>query len=283
MYRFLLTCLLLLTAPALRAQYFDTLRLYYPIGSPELDRHSRQALDSLIRYQGGRRILIYGHADYLGTENPNQLLSERRARTVLQYLVANGFKETQVMQCVGAGQLKNKSKMPGEEGNPDSRKTEIFLIKEKSQLQRAPEQGPPPKTTAEHLTKKIDYKNLKVGDTLKLDNINFYAGTPIILPASYDEVDNLYEMLRSHPGLKICLEGHVCCCVYPDGYFPNTPHWALSVQRARQVRNLLVKRGIKAERLQYKGFGRTHPIVDIERTSEEGQVNRRVEIRILEK
>jgi flagellar motor protein MotB len=71
--------------------------------------------------------------------------------------------------------------------------------------------------------------------------------------------------------------------VYPDGFFNNTPTWGLSVDRAFKVYKHLVDRGIAPERMQYEGFGRTKPIRDNEKTSEEGQVNRRVEIRILEK
>ncbi|KAA5533585.1 OmpA family protein [Taibaiella lutea] len=274
------------------AQYFDTIQLHYTIGTSQLDNKDKQLLDSIIANFSNNRMLIYGHADYLGNEDPNLLLSEKRAKTVLHYLVVNGFPETNIMQCVGAGQV--TAKKSGEDGDPESRRTDIFIIKSTSANTNIKPQKPLPKTSAPPLLDKtpantaqnitaIDYDNLKIGDTINLKNISFYPGLKIILPASYPEVDNLIQVLKSHPTLKIRLEGHVCCCIYPDGYFENTPHWQLSVARAAELRAVLIKHGISPERLEYTGFGRTHPILDNEQTSEQGQINRRVEIRILEK
>lgn len=288
MFRFLLFSFLLSLTFNVRAQYFDTIEVHYGIGIYQLDNTAKHTLDSIVTHFKDRRVLIYGHADYLGNENPNLMLSEQRAQSVLQYLTGKGFPETQVMQCIGAGQLKSKGSNPKVDGNPESRNTEIFVIKRQPVAQKATQEKKvievPVKTlpVAENVTQ-INYDNLHVGDTIKLENIGFYPGTPFIIPSSYSEVNNLYDILKSHPTLKICLEGHVCCCTYPDGYFPNTPHWILSVARAKEVRAVLIKRGISKDRLEYKGFGRTHPILDFEQTSEEGQVNRRVEIRVLEK
>lgn len=270
------------------AQHFDTLQLHYDIGVFQLDSKNKNTLDSVITNFSNNRILIYGYADYLGNENPNLLLSEQRAKTVLLYLTGKGFPEANIMQCIGSGQVKTKKS--GEEGNTVNRRTDIFIIKTGSTTKREPvetivQETPAVKTpanTTESVTR-IDYNNLQVGDTINLQNIGFYPGLRLILPSSYPEVDNLIEVLKTHPTLKIRLEGHVCCCTYPDGYFENTPHWQLSVARAKELRAVLIKHGINPERLEYKGFGRTHPIVDNEQTSEQGQINRRVEIRILAK
>jgi outer membrane protein OmpA-like peptidoglycan-associated protein len=273
-----------------QAQYFDTIQIHYTIGTSQLDNKDKHLLDSIIANFSNNRMLIYGHADYLGNEDPNLLLSEKRAKSVLQYLVANGFPETNFMQCLGAGQV--TAKKSGEDGDPESRRTDIFIIKSTSVTTKikpqkpVPKTLPPPETEPANITENItaiDYDNLKVGDTINLRNIGFYPGLKIILPSSYSEVDNLIQVLKTHPTLKIRLEGHVCCCIYPDGYFENTPHWQLSVARAQELRAVLIKHGISPERLEYRGFGRTHPILDDEQTSEQGQINRRVEIRILEK
>jgi outer membrane protein OmpA-like peptidoglycan-associated protein len=187
------------------------------------------------------------------------------------------------MQCAGSGQIKSKGNAHDTHGNPDSRRTDIFIIRQKA---TAPKPGKAVKNVSSKTEKTIvaiDYKKIKVGDTFKLENIQFINGETTITPASYPEVDKLYNIMLDHPTLKIRLEGHVCCCVYPDGYFPDTPNFMLSVARARKIYGMLVKKGIAPQRMEYKGFGRTHPILDNEETIENGQVNRRVEVRILEK
>lgn len=288
MLKFLIVSILFLFSFTGNAQYFDTIKLHYAVGAFQLEKKDKHTLDSIIANFNDRRMLIYGHADYLGSEDPNLLLSERRAKAVLQYLVAKGFPETNIMQCTGAGQTKEQKK--GMDGDPESRRTDIFIIKSKSIATKPKPEIPvaevtvktQPVNNANNVTQ-IDYTSLKVGDTINLKNISFYPGLKLILPSSYPEVDNLIKVLKTHPTLKIRLEGHVCCCIYPDGYFENTDHWQLSVARAKELRDVLIKHGISHERLEYRGFGRTHPILDNEQTSEQGQINRRVEIRILEK
>jgi outer membrane protein OmpA-like peptidoglycan-associated protein len=55
----------------------------------------------------------------------------------------------------------------------------------------------------------------------------------------------------------------------------------LSHERAKSVRDYLVKAGIPSESLQAKGYGETQPVADNE--SEEGRkANRRTEFVILE-
>jgi outer membrane protein OmpA-like peptidoglycan-associated protein len=264
-----------------RAQYFDTLVLHYDIGAATLNGNDKMLLDSVVKNFGNKRLLIYGHADYLGTEDPNQLLSEQRAKKAAEYLVSKGFEEKRIMQCAGAGQIKGNG---DKQGDPESRRTDIFIIREKPGIpapQRKPAEIRTNQTT--ETIADVRYEDIKVGDTIDLKNIEFITGEVIITRASYPEVDKLYRIMRDHPTLKIQLEGHVCCCIYPDGYFPDTPHWILSVERAKKIYSMLIHKGIAAERLSYKGFGRTRPIRDHEETIEQGQVNRRVEVRILAK
>lgn len=265
------------------AQYFDTLHLQYGIGVHTLAPLQMQALDSLVRNHGGKKLLIYSYADYLGSEKPNQHLSDRRAFAVRAYLLEKGMEASRIMECTGLGQQPGSG---NSQGDPRSRRTDIFIRRDPSPATRAPlvpaaPGAPAASDTPVNITR-IDLDRLKVGDALRMDNIIFYLGRPDILPSSYPELDNLYQTLHTHPGLKIRLEGHVCCCIYPDGFVEGTPTWNLSVDRALTVYRYLIGKGIAPERLQYQGFGRTRPIRDNERTAEEGAINRRVEVRILE-
>jgi outer membrane protein OmpA-like peptidoglycan-associated protein len=285
LYPLLILCCSSLAADA---QYFDTLHIRYAIGVSVLQKPDLKLLDSLAHTVGDRKLLIYSYADYLGSEKPNQHLSDNRALAVKDYLLQQGVKPEQVMECTGLGRVAGSG---GTAGDPLNRRTDIFI--RKSQEAPAPVAATPPPAEVpparlryvpdEAKVTKIDIGNLKVNETIRLENISFVPGQAIIRPVSYPEVANLYNVMADNPSLRIRLEGHVCCCVYPDGYFEDTPTWGLSVERAYVLYRHLIERGIAPTRMQYKGFGRTKPIMENETTSEEGQINRRVEVRILSK
>lgn len=286
-----------------KAQYFDTVHLYYDIGAYQLSDKQKAILDELYHQYPERKLLIYSYADYLGKEQPNYQLSDKRALQVKQYFLAKGMPEQHMLEVSGLGQIAATKDLQTQ-GDAQSRRTDIFIRRERTETiattpvrkEAAPvaqknNQGALPVVQApEHVTEntpplvtKIDISTLKEQDVLRLEHIEFWPGSTRIMAKSYAEVENLYHFMDSNPKVRICLEGHICCCVYPDGFFDDTPTWGLSVDRAKTIYEHLITRGIEADRMQYKGFGRTRPIRDNERTVEEGQVNRRVEVRILAK
>lgn len=268
------------------AQDFELVQLYYGKDSFKLNNKQKHLLDSVVENFSNRRILIDGHADYNGNENNKTLVSAKRANTVLRYIVDRGFPETQVIHSIGVGQAVETFG----KGKEDSlnRRVDIFIAKGTSMKSKLKTLPPPDiKTIISSLPEKkvtdIDYKKLKVGDIVTLKNISFVPGTDTVLPASFDELNNLYNILSQHPTLKIRLEGHVCCSLYPDGYLEDTPNWILSVKRALMVKTLLTLKGINPARLEHVGFGHTQPIYQQETVPEQAQANRRVEIRIIAK
>jgi outer membrane protein OmpA-like peptidoglycan-associated protein len=274
-------CLLLLTLyfPAARAQYFDTVKVYYEIGTAELNPQARATLDSLSENLAHKDILIYSYADYLGQERANAQLSDARAFGVRDYLTQKEIRGLKIKQCSGLGQLDLRSSAE-ERGNSASRRSEIFIRRDQKATLPTPSIAVKKEKEAPSVA---TLNTVDIGQTLQLRNIEFVGGTPIIMSYSYPAVDELYHALRRFPEVKICLEGHVCCCDPPDGYQPGTEGWNLSVERAKAIYNILLKNGIEPERLSYKGFGRSQPIVAEEKTESEAQMNRRVEIRVTEK
>lgn len=108
-----------------------------------------------------------------------------------------------------------------------------------------------------------------------LKNVYFETGKSTLLPKSYPALENLYEALKSKPSLKIEIAGHT------DNVGKYEDNLILSQSRANAVRQYLIKRGIKADRLIARGYADTQPIATNE--TEEGRaMNRRVEIRIIE-
>lgn len=293
MLRYILLLLFVTALKPSHAQYFDTLHIHYDIGVAGLAKKDKALLDSVAGQAGSRSMLIYSYADYLGSEKPNQHLSDNRALEVKQYLVRKGIPPEQIRECTGLGRIAGSG---GAEGNPIYRRTDVFIRKEKPTIatnkppveNSFPQKPPvenvvvPDSNKAPQNITQFRVEDLKVLDKIRMKNILFFPGSPEMLPGSEPELNNLYITLRDHPKMRIKVEGHVCCSAYPEGYVKTTRTWALSVERARTVYQYLIDRGIAADRLEYEGFGRTQPIRENETNYEEGQVNRRVEIRILD-
>jgi len=260
------------------AQYgFDTLRIYFDIGSYQPARESYNELDTLAAslQQQPRGILIYGYADYLGTEVPNQQLSEKRAFAVRNYLQEKGVGSQWILTTMGMGQ--REAKLPNEHGNPFNRRAEIFikrtLPKSIVEVHEEKKQMPAPM---------IDLAALKVQETIVLEQIHFYESMHQIMPESYPALQELLRVMRDNPTLEIQIEGHICCVTgYPDAMDIETGNLDLSFQRAKMVRDYLVKNGIAPTRLRYIGLGHSKPLVPVELTEQDRIKNRRVAIRIL--
>ena len=80
--------------------------------------------------------------------------------------------------------------------------------------------------------------------------------------------------LNERPGMVIQLEGHTDFAGNADA------NMALSQARVEAVKDYMVGKGIKKNRLYTKAFGGTQPLTE-ERTDEAKTRNRRVEVRVL--
>ena len=104
--------------------------------------------------------------------------------------------------------------------------------------------------------------------------INFETGKSAIKAESQNIINELYKMLIENPTLKIVIEGHT------DNVGNSTSNQLLSEQRAENVKSVLIKKGISAERIKSVGYGQEKSIT--ENKSEDGKAkNRRVEIKKL--
>lgn len=101
--------------------------------------------------------------------------------------------------------------------------------------------------------------------------INFETGKSDIKPESQPIVEQIVEMLKQNPDLKISVEGHT------DNVGSDKSNQTLSESRAKSVMNALISGGIEKSRLSSKGWGATKPVGD--NSTEDGRYkNRRVEI-----
>jgi len=115
----------------------------------------------------------------------------------------------------------------------------------------------------------------KAGEKIKIENLNFYENTFGVMTESRHRLYELLQVMEANPNLKIKLLGHVCCMT--------ADRKDLSTQRAKAIMMFLNQSGIQKGRLSFQGFGVSEPIYAIpEKTPEEREANRRVEVMIVE-
>lgn len=111
--------------------------------------------------------------------------------------------------------------------------------------------------------------------TFKLDKVYFELGESRVLPESFVQLDNLAQYLKDHGNLKIQIEGHT------DNQGDSKANKSLSLERAYNVREYLVRKGIEGKRIKFIGLGDTQPISTND-NEENRKLNRRVEYKILD-
>jgi outer membrane protein OmpA-like peptidoglycan-associated protein len=101
--------------------------------------------------------------------------------------------------------------------------------------------------------------------------INFDTGKSIIRDESKPIIDQIVQMMKVNPDLKIGVEGHT------DNVGTPASNKTLSEARAKSVVSAIVSQGIAPDRLSPAGLGQDKPVAD--NGTEEGRAqNRRVEL-----
>ncbi|MGN6177824.1 MAG: OmpA family protein [Mucilaginibacter sp.] len=122
----------------------------------------------------------------------------------------------------------------------------------------------------------IELSPIEVGNKVVLNNIFFDTNKFDLKPDSKAELEKLLEFLAQNPSIRIEISGHT------DNVGNMQSNQVLSENRAKAVYNYLVAAGVNPQRLLYKGYGQTQPIVP--NTSDENRAkNRRTEFKILAK
>jgi OOP family OmpA-OmpF porin len=101
--------------------------------------------------------------------------------------------------------------------------------------------------------------------------INFDTGKSVIRDESRPIIEQIVQMLKENPQLKLSVEGHT------DNTGNPASNKTLSEERAKSVVSAIVSQGIDVVRLSAAGYGQDKPIGD--NNTEEGRaMNRRVEL-----
>jgi outer membrane protein OmpA-like peptidoglycan-associated protein len=229
-------------------------------------------------------ITLYGHTDSKGSNAYNVSLSQRRINAVKEYLIKNGFQKNRIQKEDALGKTKLLLLDDEDEAKGEiNRRVEILFASNSSSTVKKEIST---KAKSERTIKEIiEDTATKKGSTIIFKNMQFVGGRHKILENSLPQLTELLSALKANTNLKIAIEGHICCLPgNADGLDFDTNTQDLSVRRAKAIYEYLVYAGIDANRLQYKGFGHSVPLFSYpEKDENEKTMNRRVEIKIIDK
>lgn len=230
-------------------------------------------------------VAINGYTDEDGSNGFNDTLASKRVNFVFNQ-VKDKIKIREDFKTRSFGENFNQSK-----NKADNRKVTVFYILAKDLARENEILGIQSKVVESQEIIPIEEEAMNFpenatlldkiqlsqkGTLIRLNDVNFYVNTFAIMPTSKRAIDELILVMNKFPELKIEIQGHICCV--------NKDAKNLSLERARQVKRILMSEGISERRVQVKGFGVSKPKFPIPEKSEfEAAKNRRVEIMILDK
>lgn len=265
----------------------DTLRVYFNTDESKFEEAARVEFDALIlrgAIRDGHLIQIIGYTDEVGDRSYNRKLSQRRADGIRDYLIQSGFRDSDIQSIAAVGEQFARQAGNREGFAPDRRVDVVYERNPQAAAVPAKTKTAPDPAGAPKSATATGFRDLHKGQRLSLDNIFFYAGRHIVRPESHAALETLFEALTSQPDIRISIEGHVCCVPKADidALDDDTNRLELSLNRAKFIYEYLRKKGIDPSRMRVEGFGHRHPIIDPERTESDANINRRVEIRVIE-
>ncbi len=187
-----------------------------------------------------------------GTDKSNMALAKKRAEAVTNYLAEKGIEPSRINTMEA-----DKSK------SADINNRSVDLnIKLNSGLNL-------------NLDPKI-VPSYMIGNSFVLRNVYFISSKSDLKPEGKAELDTLKNILTDFPTLKVELAGHT------DDVGNDEYNQKLSESRAKAAVDYLIKQGIAADRVTYKGYGETMPY-SANDSDFNRQLNRRTEVKILSK
>ena len=258
----------------------DTLRIYFDLNKADISPESKKMLDTLFQIPTIKAVRITAYTDFLGDDSLNLELSQKRSENTKAYLLEKKFPVNKITVCQGLGVHRNSSEAnrtnKDDKGIREHRLVEVVYVFEKPQPV-----SPLIDTTIKTIIKE---EEIVVGSNLVLENIIFQGGMSVLVPGAEKYLYQLLEIMQKYPTMKIEIQGHICCRPSgQDAYDYARKNNRLSVNRAQVVYIFLVKNGINKKRMTYEGFGSSIKLFPEEKTKEEQELNRRVEIKIIEK
>ena len=119
----------------------------------------------------------------------------------------------------------------------------------------------------------MEVSEVEEGKSYKMNDIRFATNSSDINESSKRVLDEFADYLNDHPSFHIEIGGHT------DNVGDPEKNLVLSTDRAFEVFGYMQEKGISAERMTFKGYGQTKPIVP-NNSAENRALNRRTEFTI---
>jgi OOP family OmpA-OmpF porin len=250
---------LLIIVPVVKTQqYCSILDIQFEIKKDEIQREEKEKLavvGTFMNKYPDTTAVIEGHTDNVGGSDFNMKLSQRRAQSVVSYLVDNHHINPSRLTAKGYGESLPIGDNNTTEGQQANRRINavIACARDIAGLKVAP---------------------ARVTMAMEMDFDPYKSG---IEPQYYDGLHEVANFMRVNPAVTATVEGHAAKMVGNE-QLSSAQSMEISSRRAQKVVDYLVeKEGISRSRLSAEAFGRTRR-VDYG-TSLEGQMeNRRVNI-----
>lgn len=245
----------LIVVPAARTEeYCSILDIAFEINLVEIQREEKERLavvGTFLQKYPKATAVIEGHTDDIGSDEDNLTLSQRRAESVVAYLVDTFRIAPSRLQAVGYGETRPLVDNDSEEGKRLNRRIGAVIACAQ------------------------DIEGLTVMParlTMAMD-MEFDLNQADVRPRYHDELAKVARFLKANPAVTATVEGHTA-------NLQGSPEqgMALSQARAQSVATYLVTRfDVPQGQLSAEGFGRTRRFAY--NTSVEGRKeNRRVNI-----
>jgi outer membrane protein OmpA-like peptidoglycan-associated protein len=121
---------------------------------------------------------------------------------------------------------------------------------------------------------KISLSPIETGAKIVLRNVFFETGSSRLSSISQTELNELLQLLRENPSMRIEIQGHT------DNQGKPADNLKLSMFRAKAVLGYLTSKGISTTRLKVNGYGDKRPITSND-TDQGKSLNRRTEIHVI--
>lgn len=208
----------------------DVASIYYEHGKSRIDERKSPGLKQLIEILNEHNhvvIEIGAHTDATGPSKYNKELSEQRALSVKRYLEKKGIASARlVSKGYGEEKLLNRCKdgvRCSSSEHAQNRRTEFKVIAQ---------------------------KGFKIGDIIKVDNINYELNKSKLDMKNSRGLKEIIKLLKDNK-ISVEIRSHT------DSKGSSKYNAELSQERAKSIYDYLVANGVNKYRLKYKGYGET--------------------------
>ncbi len=248
--------------PVRTERYCSILNLTFEINADEIQRDDKERLavvSTFLKKYPDTTAVIEGHTDNVGTEEDNMQLSQQRAQSVVNYLVADHKIAASRLKAVGYGETRPIADNDTGEGKRLNRRIHAII------------------------TCATDLEGLVVvpARTVVAMEIEFDPYKNDIKPEYRDELRKVANFMKANPTVTATVEGHADNVAGIDAKHTHPTaevSMKVSQERAQSVVNYLVdNHGVDRSRLATAAFGATRR-TDYGTTLAGQQENRRVNI-----